>query len=100
MKLHAILFMTLFSISAGAVTSVKMKNEKATCAKLIQQADEECVELMCGELIEYNYFANNSECMDGPDYAEAAQITCEDTLPEAIRKYNKAHPKLKVFCEE
>ena len=91
---------TLIFSSNSFSSQVSVNNEQVICEKLSDQADSDCANLMCGNMIQSDDFSSISECVSAPDYAEAAQGTCEKILPNLIEQFNKRHPRQTVACEQ
>jgi hypothetical protein len=102
MKMLFVLALALISVSGIAKTIPNKSNvdEKKICAELQEKADEECVSIMCDDLIADGTFKDVDECTSATDYQEGAQGACEDTLMDQITAYNKTNPTAKVQCEE
>lgn len=87
---------TLMTVGAQAKQSAK---ESKICASLQELADQDCVSIMCDDSIADGTFKDEGDCTSAPDYAEAAQGACEDTLLNRVKEYNAQH-STHVKCEE
>ena len=100
MKKILVLSLILGLSNMSFAASATSKGEKAICQKLSDQADSDCADLMCKDMITGSDFSSMEECLSAPDYAEAAQGACEDVLPDLISQFNKQHPRQTVTCDE
>jgi Ni/Co efflux regulator RcnB len=74
----------------------KKTSEQRICDRLLERAQIECDEIMCGE-----YEQEGIDCERDGDYAEGHQICVyDDTLPSMIEDYNRSHLKEQVTCED
>lgn len=75
------------------------KSEQRTCERLLKQAEAECDQIMCDDLLVDA--EDGAVCERDGDFAEGFQICVyDDVLLNLVDGYNKRHPKKQVNCDD